>query len=95
VGPHFQGEGVERLGRRREGREGRRHRFVLDMWRKHTGFGGAKAASSSCAREVPRIDGPVVIEDKANGPAIMEELEKLIPGLLARTRRTARSSAPP
>jgi predicted phage terminase large subunit-like protein len=59
------------------------HRFVLDMWRKHTGFGGAKVGITELRTRMPRISGAVVVEDKANGPAIMEELEKLIPGLVS------------
>jgi phage terminase large subunit-like protein len=57
-------------------------RFILDVWRKHTGFGGGKAGLVELRSRVPRIDGPVLVEDKANGPAIMEELSKILSGLV-------------
>jgi predicted phage terminase large subunit-like protein len=58
-------------------------RFVLRLWRKHTGFGGAKAGVIELRSQLPRITGPVVIEEKANGSAVIEELQKLLPGVLS------------
>lgn len=58
-------------------------RFIVAARRKHTGFGGAKQMVVEFRAQLPRITGPIVIEDKANGPAVMEDLEKEVPGLIA------------
>lgn len=58
-------------------------RYILDLWRKHTGFGGGKAGLIEFRSRLPRINGPVLVEDKANGPAILEELTKVLSGLVA------------
>lgn len=65
-------------------------RFLLDLWRKHVGFGGGKEGLVELRSRVPRINGPVVIEEKANGSAILEELEKLLGGLLGFTPKDSK-----
>lgn len=60
-------------------------RYVVDMWRKHTGFKGGKAGVVELRTRMPRVTGAIVIEDKANGTAIQEDMEATIPGLIAYT----------
>lgn len=45
-------------------------------------FGPTMAAIKACCAEFPRAHA-VLIEDKANGPAIISELQKEIPGIVA------------
>lgn len=55
--------------------------YLLDCFHERTDFVGAKAALRSLAAQHPEATGHVV-EDKANGPAIVSELQSEVSGLM-------------
>lgn len=63
------------------GRVGAR-KFILNFRRLHTGFGGAKAAILDMRSHEPWCS-KTWVEDKANGPAVIEELQSVLSGLIA------------
>lgn len=58
------------------------NRFLLDQFRDQTGVGGTMKAIVSMAEKWPRAMRKLV-EDKANGPAVIELLRSKVPGLIA------------
>jgi len=55
--------------------------YLLDQVRKRMGFTASKAAVLSMCAKYPETTA-VLIEDKANGPAVMDALRDDVPGLL-------------
>jgi predicted phage terminase large subunit-like protein len=58
------------------------NRYLLDQFREQVGVKGTIAAISEMSRKWPRAHRKLV-EDKANGPAVIELLEQKVPGLIA------------
>jgi predicted phage terminase large subunit-like protein len=61
------------------------YRFVLDRWRKHADFGRSKLGLIELRARPPRVQGPIVIEAKANGDAVLNDLHAFVPGLVEET----------
>jgi predicted phage terminase large subunit-like protein len=57
-------------------------RFLLDQFKEQTGIGGTMKAIVQMTEKWPRASRKLV-EDKANGPAVMELLGSKVPGLIA------------
>jgi predicted phage terminase large subunit-like protein len=56
--------------------------FLLDRVTEHLGYTATKAAIRSMLAKHPAISH-ILIEDTANGPAVIEELSREIPGIIA------------
>jgi predicted phage terminase large subunit-like protein len=56
-------------------------RYVLEVFRKQAGFSETQRAIAQQARDWPRLDA-ILIEDKANGSAVIETLSADIPGII-------------
>lgn len=57
-------------------------RWLLDQFKEQTGIGGTMKAIASMSEKWPRAMRKL-IEDKANGPAVIELLKTKVPGLIA------------
>jgi predicted phage terminase large subunit-like protein len=62
------------------GRKGNR-KYVLHRIRRHVGFGGARDAVVELRARQP-FCYQTVVEDKANGPAIIDDLQAMVSGLI-------------
>jgi predicted phage terminase large subunit-like protein len=60
----------------------RSHKYLLDMVTERMGFTATQAAIISMVAKWS-IDGLKLIEDKANGPAVIETLRDIVPGIKA------------
>jgi len=58
------------------------NRYLLDLYRERVGFTEAVAAIRRMREKWPATSA-IVIEDKANGPAVIETLRRDIPGVIA------------
>lgn len=56
-------------------------RFLIDQMRRRMDYPESEAAVLEMMRKYPRASG-VLIEDKANGPAIIASLKRFVPGLV-------------
>lgn len=56
--------------------------FLVDRFHRRMGFGESKEAIRTFRAKWPLVRA-VLIEDKANGPPVIEELQKEIPGIIA------------
>jgi predicted phage terminase large subunit-like protein len=61
-------------------RKGNR-KFITFRTRRHTGFGGAKSAILDM-RSIQPYSFQTLVEDKANGPAVIEDLQAMITGII-------------
>jgi predicted phage terminase large subunit-like protein len=69
--------------------------YVVDKRTEHLGYSATKAAIRSLRAQYPQI-AHVLIEDAANGPAVIEELSREFPGIIAvrpEGGKTARAQA--
>jgi predicted phage terminase large subunit-like protein len=64
------------------GKSGGRYYMLPYRMHERLDFGPTKAAIKTCHAAFPRAHA-ILIEDKANGPAIISELQQVIPGIVA------------
>jgi predicted phage terminase large subunit-like protein len=58
-------------------------RYLVHQVRGHWGFTTTLEAMKALGMAYPQTMGLVLIEDKANGPALMDVLRRSVPGLIA------------
>jgi predicted phage terminase large subunit-like protein len=57
--------------------------YLLHQTRARMAFGATKKAIQACASKWPDKIRRILVEDKANGPAVIDELKHKVPGFLA------------
>jgi len=65
--------------------------YLIDQFRKRTGFVGAKEAVIFFSNKYP-LARRKIIEAKANGPAIIDDLKTTVPGLIAQENNSSKEA---
>jgi predicted phage terminase large subunit-like protein len=65
--------------------------YLINQYREQVGFLEARAAFIRMCKSAPNVRKKIV-EDKANGPALINSLEKIIPGLVAEPKDKSKES---